>query len=307
MKRGEFIFEGEIEYSTSLNPQTYHNQAIFLNSHTSALSIPDNPGSNIFLSNIALAQIIRPVYYKDIILNISCRDYNRIGLASRLITAYALGFRNLLLITGDHPSLGTVPESKPVFDLDSTQLLKLCRDFNHTHSFFGTSFDISHENSLKSQNISQNFILGTVVNVHTSIPEIEMARFQRKAKLGLDFIQTQVIFDAEAVIQMLKNLQKYDIPIITGVVPLDNYALAKKIARFLPGLEFPKEILNEYKKISQNCQNSAERSKKFDTFNKNYYSPVIRELRRKGLIHGLYFATISYPRIIPQIIQKIDG
>ncbi|MCF2139258.1 MAG: methylenetetrahydrofolate reductase [Candidatus Lokiarchaeota archaeon] len=307
MKRGEFIYEGEIEYSTSLDPQIYLKQAIFLKSHTSALSIPDNPGSNIFLSNIALAQIIRPVYNKDIILNISCRDYNRIGLSSRLITAYTLGFRNLLLITGDHPSLGTVPESKPVFDLDSTQLLQLCREFNHTHSFFGTSFDINHEKSLNNPINQLNFILGTVVNVHASIPEIEMARFQRKAELGVDFIQTQVIFNSEAVVLMLKNLQKYDIPIITGIVPLDNYALAKKIARFLPGLEFPKEILNEYKKISQNCQNSAERSKKFDTFNIDYYSPIIRELRRKGLIHGLYFATISYPRIIPQIIQKIDG
>lgn len=81
-----------------------------------------------------------------------------------------------------------------------------------------------------------------MVNVHASIPEIEMARFQRKAELGVDFIQTQVIFNSEAVVLMLKNLQKYDIPIITGIVPLDNYALAKRLLDFYQVWNFRKKF-----------------------------------------------------------------
>ncbi|RLI64830.1 MAG: hypothetical protein DRO88_06235 [Promethearchaeia archaeon] len=315
MQEGEFVFGGEIEYSTSLDLQTYRNQANFLKSHTSVLAIPDNPGSNIFLSNIAIAQVIQSLYPYDLVLSISCRDTNRLGLATRLITAYSLGFRNLLLVTGDHPSLGSVPSSKPVFDLDSTQLLHLCHEFNQSGTLFGNYFEKSQgidyklcQNADSDQDfciIPPRLVVGTVINPQNSLPEIEMARFQRKKTEGIDFIQTQVIFQAEAVIPLLKEFHHEKIPIMAGIVPLNNYSLAKKISNFLPGVKFPKSLLQAYKIASQNSDNSKNKAKMFDKININYYSPLITELKHKNLIQGLYFATIDYPIIIPALIRSI--
>ncbi|MHA1617658.1 MAG: methylenetetrahydrofolate reductase [Promethearchaeota archaeon] len=308
MRAGEFLYGGEIEYSSILNLSIFEHQAAFLDQYVDVITLPDNPGCNIFPSNLTIAQQIRHVTSKDLILSISCRDSNRLGLGSTLLTAFALGFLNVLLVTGDHPSLGPIPGSKPVFDLDSTQLLQACKEFNENQTLFGQKFEIPSSIADSDDNSSANFpyfITGAVFNVNSSRPDLELMKIQRKQKIGLDFIQTQIVFEVDRIISPLKTLQSYDIPNMVGIAPMNNYSMARKVAEFLPGVTFPKEILDAYREITKNEMNYQTRLEKFNTYNLAYYGPILKELKRKKVTQGVYFATIQYPEILPLVIKQL--
>ena len=326
MQAGEFLYGGEIEYSSILNLSVFDHQAAFLDQYVDVITLPDNPGSNIFPSNLTIAQHIQRVTSKDLILSISCRDSNRLGLGSTLLSAYALGFVNVLLVTGDHPSLGPIPESKPVFDLDSTQLLQACQEFNEHQTLFGQKFelpvyqyqvdseggsefdaevDFGVELNENSSRFSPHFITGAVFNVNSSHPDLEFMKIQRKQKIGLDFIQTQIVFEVDQIISPLESLQSLDLPTMVGIAPMNNYSMARKVADFLPGVTFPKEILRVYRDITKNEENFQARIDKFNAYNLAYYGPIIQELKQKKIIQGLYFATIQYPEILPLMIRHL--
>lgn len=308
IEAGEFVFGGEIEYSTSLDMDDYKKQLKMQDERISAITIPDNPGSNIFISNLVIAQRIRALTAKDLILSISCRDTNRMGLASTVISASALGLQNLLLVTGDHPALGSVPKTKPVFDLDSTQLLELCQEFNKTRTIYGKSFQSATDHLMTEQKPSKEekkLILGAVMNINSTNPHLEMIKIDRKLNLGLDFIQTQIFFDIDRIVPVLTQLKNRQVPTMVGIAPMNNYNLAAKIAHFLPGVSFPEEILQNYKSISQKTENPIDRARKFDEFNQKYYSPLLLELKKKKLVQGVYFATVEYPEITPLIINDL--
>ncbi len=308
MRAGEFLYGGEIEYSSILNLSVFEHQAAFMDQYVDIITIPDNPGSNIFLSNLAIAQQIRRVTKKDLILSVSCRDSNRLGLGSTLLTAYALGFPNVLLVTGDHPSLGPIPGSKPVFDLDSTHLLQACQEFNQSQTLFGQKFEIPAavaESSDSMLGSFPHFITGAVFNVNSSRPDLELMKIKRKQKIGLDFIQTQIVFGVDRVISPLKSLQSLDLPTMVGITPMNNYSMARKVAEFLPGVTFPEVILKAYRYITMNEANYQARMDKFNAYNLEYYGPILQELKQKKLIQGIYFATIQYPEILPLMIKHL--
>ncbi|MHA1672753.1 MAG: methylenetetrahydrofolate reductase [Promethearchaeota archaeon] len=308
MRAGEFLYGGEIEYSSILNLSVFEHQAAFLDKYVDVITLPDNPGGNIFPSNLTIAQQIRRVTTKDLILSVSCRDSNRLGLGSTLITAYALGFPNVLLVTGDHPSLGPIPGSKPVFDLDSTQLLQACQEFNQSQTLFGQKFEIPSSVADSGNNLSESFphfITGSVFNVNSSHPDLELKKIKRKQKIGLDFIQTQIVFRVDGIISPLKSLQSMDLPTMVGITPMNNYSMARKVAEFLPGVTFPEVILKAYRHITMNEENYQARMDKFNAYNLEYYGPILQELKQKKLIQGIYFATIQYPEILPLMIKYL--
>lgn len=310
IRQGEFVYFGEIEYTPSLALSTFDEQIAALPPQISGLTVPDNPGANIFLDNLVIAQYLFPKISHDLIVSVNCRDYNRIALGSRVVTALSLGIRNLLLVSGDHTSLGSVPASKPVNDLDSTQLLQLCRIFEKDSTIFDNLFDFSShpsQTNFINSHPSNHLVLGAVVNVNSTSPEIELAKIHRKQQFQLDFLQTQVIFELDTAESFLTNLRSENIPIIGGIAPMNDYGLAKKVAAFLPGVQFPKALLAQYRDIQNNSDNHTELQKAYNKVNLAYYEPTIRELRKKHLIQGLYFATMNYSDFIPHMLIAMDG
>ena len=168
------------------------------------------------MNALIVASSIQQKMDLETILQLTCRDFNRIGLASTLLGASATGIKNILIMDGDDTTLGNVPDAKPVFDLDSTQLLALGQEMVNDQTIYGLSIENSEHNPFKIH-------FGITANPNTDHLEAEMIKIERKIAIGADFIQTMPIFELERVIPFLTELQKFQIPVLVGVLPLKNY------------------------------------------------------------------------------------
>ena len=184
---GEFVFTGELEPNRSATLKPLLTEAEELKKWVTAANITDNPGSFVAMNGLAAATYVQEKIGLETIFQLTCRDMNRMGLASALLGAGAVGIKNILLLSGDHTVLGDLPQSKPVFDLDSAQLLQLAREIVDDHSIYGVPLEDAVE-------YPPRFHLGIGANPNASHPEIELAKIQRKVELGAEFIQTQVFY-----------------------------------------------------------------------------------------------------------------
>jgi homocysteine S-methyltransferase len=168
------------------------------------------------MSNQALGVMLETRVGIEPVLHYCCRDRNVISMQSDLLGAYALGLRNLILITGDPPKLGNYPDATAVFDVDSIGLTNLAHNLNRGLDLGGNSFD--------SQT---GFVIGVGANPGAVNYEEELRRFRWKVEAGADYVVTQPVFDVELLQRFLKDIEAFRIPLIAGIWPLVSYRQAE--------------------------------------------------------------------------------
>ena len=217
LRAKQFVTMVEILPPRGSNPQKEIASARVMAEHgVDAINIPDGPRASARMSNQALALMMQQQVGIETVLHYCCRDRNVISMQSDLLGAYALGLRNLILITGDPPKLGNYPDATAVFDVDAIGLTNLVNNLNHGRDLGG--------NPVGSQTA---FLIGVGANPGNLNLEEELRRFQWKVQAGADYVVTQPVFDLELLDGFLTAIADCRIPVIAGIWPLSNYRQAE--------------------------------------------------------------------------------
>lgn len=213
-----------------------------------AVNVPDGPRAQAKMGALATSVLIEQRVGIEAIMHYTCRDRNLLGMFSDLLGAQAMGLRNLLLITGDPPKMGTLPDATGVFDIDSVGLTNLVRHLNHGVDLGGNP--IGRPTS---------FVIGVGVNPGALDLEHELNRFYWKVDAGAEYAITQPVFDAAQFWGFLEELEKRKlrIPIVAGIWPLVSLRNAEFLANEIPGIFVPDRILDRMRVASERGKEQA--------------------------------------------------
>lgn len=196
-----------------------------------AINLAENPLSRVRLGNIALAELVQREVGIEVIVHITCRDRNLIGLQSELMGASLLGIRSILAVTGDPAAMGGESGASSVFDLNSIGLIGLLRDLNAGLNGSGNPIDRG-----------TGFTIGAAFNPNVQKMEVQLARLEKKVAAGAQFVQTQPLFDLERLETMLGLTEGVGIPILPGILPLVSERNAEFLHNEVPGIVIPDRI-----------------------------------------------------------------
>jgi methylenetetrahydrofolate reductase (NADPH) len=227
---GSFVVTGEIAPPLGTDLAAMRTSVETMAPVCDAINVTDNQGASLHLSSLAASRVVLDMGVEPIFQQ-TCRDRNRLALQSDLLAAWTLGLTNLLAVTGDDPRGGDHPESKGVFDLDSTQLLQVARGFNEGHDMKGRE--------LKG---GTDFFLGAAMFPEAEPWDVQKARIEEKAAAGARFFQTQAIFDLEKLARATEAAHAVGAKVIAGILVLRGPRVIRFINERLAGLMVPQPI-----------------------------------------------------------------
>jgi len=234
---GEFVTTVEIVPPRGFNPSIQVKQAIKLReAGVDAINIPDGPRALSRMGASYLALILEREAKIEVVQHYTCRDRNLLGIMSDLLGAYGAGIRNLLVITGDPPKMGTYPDATAVFDVDSIGLTSVINSMNRGLDIGG--------NQLKKPT---GFFSGVGVNPGAIDLNYEIERFEQKIEAGAEFAITQPVFDNDIFFNFIKKTEHVKIPIIAGIWPLISIKNAEFMNNEVPGASVPEKIMDRLK------------------------------------------------------------
>jgi 5,10-methylenetetrahydrofolate reductase len=221
-----------------ISPKGTHLTPLFekaeaLRDQVDAIIIPDSHAAQMSMSPLAVAHLLinRGI---EPILSITCRGRNRIALQSDLLGAHALGIKNIVCMTGDHPAVGDHPEATPVFDLDSISLLRAIASHRAGKDMSGH----------RLTGISA-FSAGAVVDPAITNQNQQMRRMEMKVAAGAQFFFTQAVFDPLLFKSFMRTASRFGVPIIAGLIVLKSGDMARRLNAGLLGLTVPDVLIDE--------------------------------------------------------------
>ena len=231
LSAGEFVISVELDPPRGVNGQRLVQGAVALRqAGVDAINIADSPLATARMSPLALAVLIRQQVDIEIILHVSCRDRNVLGLLSETMGAHALDIRHVLCVTGDPPSMGDYPGTRAVFEVDAIGLLRMLDGLNHGRTANG-----------KLNRVNTAFRLSCAVNPTATDLEREIDRFHAKVEAGARYALTQPLYDADTLANFVDRV-KPKIPLLVGILPLRNGRHAQFIHNEVPGMSIPETI-----------------------------------------------------------------
>jgi methylenetetrahydrofolate reductase (NADPH) len=243
LEKGEFVVTGECGPPQSADPDIVREKVNLLKGVVDAANITDNQTAIARLCSLA-AGVIMLGEGLEPIMQMTCRDRNRLAIQSDVLGAASLGVRNLLCLTGDHQTFGNHPGSKNVFDLDSVQLIQMVKGMRDEKKFqCGDDIDVE-----------PRIFIGAAANPFGDPFEFRVARLAKKVAAGVDFIQTQGIYDLERFEKWMDGVRERGLDkkvhILGGVIPFKSLGAAKYIKFRVPGMSVPDEIIDRMKNAS---------------------------------------------------------
>lgn len=229
----EFVTTVEIDPPKGASPWNVYERMRPLKGVVDAVNIADCPMGKMRMSPIALAYLVQNELELESIFHLTCRDRNIIGLQSELLGAYALGVKNILTLTGDRPENGDHPKAKGVFEFDSTGLIKLAKTLNEGQDMMGNDLEKATD-----------FFIGGVLNPTALDLDKEISKIEDKVASGVNFFQTQPIFDLKQLEKFLEKMPNPGAHVIYGLMPLKSVKLAKYLNKNVPGIHVPDKLID---------------------------------------------------------------
>jgi methylenetetrahydrofolate reductase (NADPH) len=288
LERGDFAVTCELGPPKGTDPEIIKKKAGLLKGYADAVNITDNQTAIIRLSSIAASHIILD-HGLEPIMQMVCRDRNRIAMQSDLFGAYALGIRNILCLSGDHQQFGSSPSSKNVFDIDSIQLLKIINNMN-------VEKKISSGDEIEG---SFDMYTGAAANPFGDPFEFRIIRLSKKIKAGAKFIQTQCIYDMERFERFMKQVRERDfhkkVKILAGVIPLKSFGMANYMNKNVAGINIPSSIMKRMK--------DAPKGKKAEEGIKICIEQI-EHLKKIEGVSGVHIMAIEWEKMVPVIVKQ---
>lgn len=297
IQKGKFIFTGELEPKKTTETSSVLKEAKELKGYVQACNVTDNPGSCATISSLVVSYLVQHNIGMEVVYQLRCSDRNRIALTSDLLGAAALGIRNVLALTGDHTLLGDMPNAKPVFDLDSTMLVKMIR------RMVDEGKDLNGNEILGPK---PRFNIGIAANPNANPIEPETMKIVRKIESGAHFIQTQVVFDIDKTLEFLRMFKSFNTPILVGIFPMKSYGTANFFNAYVPGVAVPKDLMAQFAEVKKGGYSKLEKREKYDQINLEFFVPFIKELMKSKLCAGCHIMSVHYTSIIPKLLQEVQ-
>ncbi len=231
---GQFVVTAEVGPPKGINADHLVEEAKTHLSGITAVNVTDNQSSVMRMGSLPVCVAMKNAGLTPI-LQLTCRDRNRIALQSELLGAAMLGIDNILCLTGDHTKMGDHPGAKPVFDLDSVSLL-------HTVCQLEKGVDLAG-NPLVGE--PPKFAKGAVVSPCSDSVDAQLAKMERKVMAGAEYFQTQAVFDSERFIQFAEKAKQFGKPIQLGVIIPKSAGMAKFMNNNVAGVHVPQDMIDE--------------------------------------------------------------
>ena len=231
--QGQFVVTAEVGPPKGIHVDHLVEEAKTYLSGITAVNVTDNQSSVMRMGSLPACVALKNAGLTPI-LQLTCRDRNRIALQSELLGAAMLGIDNILCLTGDHTKMGDHPGAKPVFDLDSVSLL-------HTASQLEKGLDLSG-NELVGE--APKFAKGAVVSPCSDSLDAQLAKMERKVMAGADYFQTQAVFEPEKFIAFAEKAKEFGKPVQLGIIIPKNAGMCKFMNRNVAGVNVPQEMID---------------------------------------------------------------
>jgi 5,10-methylenetetrahydrofolate reductase len=233
-KQGKFVITCEAGPPKGIETEQMMSELEPLRDKVDAFNVTDLQSSVMRVGSLATCRLLKD---KDLepIMQLTCRDRNRLGLQSDVLSAAVLGFDNLLCLTGDHPTMGDHPQAMPVFDLDSVQLLSAVKGLMGGKDMAG--------NDLEGR--PPQFCLGAVVNPGAEPLEPQIIKMEKKIAAGAKFFQTQAVYEVDKFALFMEKVKHLKAPVMAGIIFLKSPGMAKFMNANVAGIHVPDELINE--------------------------------------------------------------
>jgi len=234
--KGEFVLTSEVAPPKGIHLDHLLHEVKDYLQDIHAINVTDHQSSKLKMSSFAVCKALQDAGSTSI-LQLTCRDRNRLALQGDLLGAAGLGINNLLCLTGDHTVVGDHPQAKPVFDLDSVSLL-------HTVRVLESGYDLAG-NELEGE--PPKFAKGAVVSPCSDSVDVQLAKMERKVEAGAEYFQTQAVYDSEKFIRFMEKAKQFKIPVQLGVIIPKNAGMVNYMKNYVPGISVPQPIIDELK------------------------------------------------------------
>ena len=280
---GQFVVTAEVGPPKGIDASHVVHEATEYLTGINAVNVTDNQSSVMRMGSLPTCVLMKNAGLTPI-LQLTCRDRNRIALQSELLGAAALGIENILCLTGDHTRMGDHPGAKPVFDLDSVSLL-------HTVCQLEKGVDLGG-NALVGP--APKFAKGAVVSPCSDSVDAQLAKMERKVMAGAEYFQTQAVFDSEKFISFMEKAKEFGKPVQLGVIIPKSAGMAKFMNKNVAGVHVPQWMIDEL---------AADKEKaKAGITGVELAAKVIKECR--PYCQGLHIMALGWESKVPALLEK---
>ena len=286
LRSGAFAVTSELDPPDSADPEDVYRRARVFDGVVDAINATDGSGANCHMSSLAVCSLLTRKGYAPV-MQISCRDKNRIAIQGDILGGAAMGVCNMLCLTGDGVQAGDHPQAKPVFDLDSTSLLGIARGLREEHRF----------ESGRKITFAPRVFFGAAANPFGLPYEWRAERLAKKVQAGAQFIQTQYCYDVPRLREFMKRVEDLgllgEVFILVGVGPLRSAKAGEWMRTNVPGIHIPDSIL---KRVAGAEKQAAE--------GRQVCIDIIQEVREIKGVSGIHMMAYRQEETVAEIIQK---
>jgi methylenetetrahydrofolate reductase (NADPH) len=284
LKKKDFVVTAEAGPGKGSNVEKIVEHIELLKDRVDGLNVTDNQSAVMRYPSLATCILIKE-HGGEPVLQITCRDRNRLAIQADLLFAYSRGIDNVLCLTGDSVDVGDHKEAKPVFDLDSVQLIHLVHTLNSGKDMVGNELDGGVD-----------FCIGASATPSADPIEPQLIKFEKKLSAGVDFIQTQAIYDLEEFKRFVEYARKIDaeVKILAGIVLLVGAKMATYMNENVPGVFVPQYLIDE---LAQ-----APKGKGIAT-GIEIAGRLIRQIKEEGICDGVHIMAIGREEKVPEILE----
>ena len=287
LRAGEFAVTGELGPPKNGNPDVVREKARLLKGHVDAVNITDCQTAIVRMSSIAAGLITQNEGVEPVV-QMTCRDRNRIGMQSDILGASALGLKNLLCLTGDHQKFGNHPGSKGVFDMDSIQMLGMVKDMRDEKRF---------QCGEEIKNNEPRLFLGAAANPFADPFEYRAVRLGKKVAAGADFIQTQIIYNVERFARFMEMVRDLGLDekvyILAGVTPPKSLGMARYMKSSVPGMDVPDDVIRRMQDAKDKQDEGI-----------NICVDIINQVKEIKGVAGVHVMAIEWESAVPEILKR---
>ena len=307
LRAGHFAVTGELGPPQSADPEVIREKAALLKGYVDAVNITDNQTAIVRMSSIGAGTLVLQEGLEPVI-QMTCRDRNRLAIQSDLLGAHALGMRNLLCLTGDHQIFGNHPTAKNVFDMDSLQMVQMVADMRDKGIF---------QSGDEFKGTPASFLIGAAAAPFADPIEFRPLRLAKKVKAGANFIQTQLVYDVKEFSKYMKKVRDLDTHketfILAGVGPLKSPGMARYMKNNVPGILVPDEVIERMNKAGKewagkkaadlSSEEKKARSKAWKEEGIQICIDLIKKIKKIDGVAGVHIMAIEWEEAVKPIVE----
>jgi len=284
LNSSKFLVTTEIGPPKGVDTSEIVHHIELLKDKVDAINVTDHQSSVMRFPSLGGCLLIKE-HGGEPILQMTTRDRNRLALQADLLLAYSRGIRNVLCLTGDAIEVGDHKEAKPVFDLDSVQLIRMVRTMESGKDLGG--------HDLKG---APEFCLGASVHPAADFIEPQLIKFDKKVAAGAQFFQTQGIYDLDCLRRFMQYARQFNVKILAGIIVLASARMARYMNDNVPGIMVPNAIIDELASVEKGkgLQKGIEIAVQ-----------LIKTIKEENLCHGVHVMAVGRESIVPDILEAV--